>query len=295
MFTGSSVAIITPMTMDGQVDFDILEQLVTWHIGQGTNALIVAGTTGESATLNKSEHLEVIKVAANAAKGKIFVIAGIGSNSTAQTIELSSAVEKINVDGYLVVTPYYNKPPQNGLIKHFNEVADAVSRPVMLYNVPGRTGVDLLPETVAKLAQHPRIFGIKEATGDLDRVHIIRDLCGRDFRLYSGDDPTSREFMLLGGHGVVSVTANVAPKLMSLMCAEALSGNEQRALEIDNSLSALHRDLFIESNPIPVKWALEEMGLVSGGIRSPLIPLSNSAQLIVKQALESAGIETLNE
>jgi 4-hydroxy-tetrahydrodipicolinate synthase len=291
MFTGSAVAIITPMSADGQVDFAALEKLINWHVEQGTDALVVAGTTGESATLTKAEHIAVIEAAVAAVNRRIPVIAGTGSNSTAQTVALSAAVDKLGVDGYLVVTPYYNKPPQDGLVQHFRAVADAVTLPVMLYNVPGRTAVDLLPESVAKLASHPNIFGIKEATGDLQRVAQIQELCGSDFRLYSGDDPTSREFVLLGGHGVVSVTANIAPALMAQMCREALAGNAQQAAQIDASLEALHRDLFVASNPMPVKWALERMGKVGPGIRLPLLPLSAAAAPVVERALLAAGIE----
>jgi 4-hydroxy-tetrahydrodipicolinate synthase len=279
------------MSADGQVDFGALRALIDWHIEQGTDALVVAGTTGESATLAKDEHVAVIEAAVKATAGRVPVIAGTGSNSTAQTIELSSLVNSLGVDGYLVVTPYYNKPPQAGLIRHFAAVADAVSKPVMLYNVPGRTGVDMLPETVAELAKHPQIFAIKEATGDLQRVSRIRELCGDDFRLYSGDDPTSREFMLLGGDGVVSVTANVAPARMAAMCRAALAGNADEAARLDEPLADLHRDLFVESNPIPVKWALWRMGLIPGGIRLPLVELSPAGQPVVEKALAAAGIE----
>ncbi len=291
MFTGSSVAIVTPMLADGMVDYAALERLIEWHVQEGTDALVVAGTTGESATLNKSEHIGVIEAAVRFTANRIPVIAGTGSNSTAQTVELSQAVDKLGVDGYLIVTPYYNKPPQEGLYQHFVAVADAVTRPVMLYNVPGRTGVDLIPETIARLASHERIFGVKEATGDVGRVEEIRRLCGSEFRLYSGDDPTSREFMLRGGQGVVSVTANVAPGLMSAMCREALAGNDSQAAEIDARLQGLHRDLFIESNPIPVKFALNRMGLIELGIRLPLVTLSGQNHAAVEQALRQADIE----
>lgn len=212
----------------------------------------------------------------------------MGSNSTAQTIDLARTVEGLAVDGYLVVVPYYNKPTQEGMFRHFSAVADAVSRPVMLYNVPGRTVADLQPATVARLASHPRIFGIKEATGDLARSAAVRELCGREFRLYSGDDATAREFMLQGGHGVVSVTANVAPGAMGRMCKAALAGDAGQAATIDRTLEALHRDLFVESNPIPVKWALERMGLIPGGIRLPLTPLSPEHHARVEAALRLA-------
>lgn len=290
MFKGSLVALVTPMGPDGAVDFGCLEQLVDWHIGEGTDGLVIAGTTGESATLTKAEHVEVIRVAVARASGRVPVIAGTGSNSTAQTIDLSQTVGRLPVDAYLVVVPYYNKPTQEGMYRHFLAVADAVDRPVMLYNVPGRTVADLQPATVARLARHPRIFGIKEATGDLARVAEIRKLAGEAFALYSGDDATARDFIALGGQGVVSVTANVAPAAMSRMCRAALAGRAAEAAALDQPLSALHRDLFVESNPIPVKWALTRMGRLPPGIRLPLTPLSPEAQPVVEAALRQAGL-----
>ncbi len=290
MFSGSMVALVTPMTPDGAVDFACLERLVDWHAGEGTDALVIAGTTGESATLGRDEHIEVVRVAAARAAGRVPVIAGTGSNSTAQTIDLSRAVARLPIAGYLVVVPYYNKPTQEGLYRHFWAVADAVEQPVMLYNVPGRTVADLQPETVARLARHPRIFGIKEATGELDRVASIRRLCGEQFRLFSGDDASAREFMNLGGHGVVSVTANVVPAAMAQMCRAALAGDAAEAARLDAKLADLHRDLFIEANPIPVKWALERMGRIPAGIRLPLTPLSAAAQPRVEAALRRAGV-----
>ena len=290
MFSGSSVALVTPMTADGAVDFACLERLVDFHIEAGTDVLVIAGTTGESATLTKTEHVEVIRVAAERAAGRIPVVAGTGSNSTAQTIDLSRTVAGLPIDGYLVVTPYYNKPTQEGLYRHFLAVADAVDRPVILYNVPGRTGVDLLPATVARIATHPGVVGIKEATGDLTRVAPLRAGCGDDFVLLSGDDATCREFIRLGGQGVISVTANVAPALMADMCEAALEGNATLAAELDAALVDLHRDLFIESNPIPVKWALERLGLIPGGLRLPLTRLSTAAQPVVEAALARAGL-----
>jgi len=290
MFTGSLVALVTPMHPDGTVDFGCLEQLVDWHLAEGTGALVIAGTTGESATLSRDEHIEVIRVAARRAAGRVPVIAGTGSNSTAQTIDLSQAVAGLPIAGYLVVVPYYNKPTQEGMYRHFCAVADAVEHPVMLYNVPGRTAADLKPATVARLASHPRIMGIKEATGDLARVAELRGLVGEGFALYSGDDATARGFMLLGGQGVVSVTANVAPAAMARMCEAALAGRAAEAAALDQPLSALHRDLFAESNPIPVKWALQRMGRIAGGIRLPLTPLSAAAQPPVEAALRQAGL-----
>jgi 4-hydroxy-tetrahydrodipicolinate synthase len=290
MYSGSLVAIVTPMTADGAVDFAALEQLVELHISAGTDGLVVAGTTGESATLTKPEHIAVIEAVISFVAGRVPVIAGTGSNSTAQTIELSRTVDSLGVDGFLIVTPYYNKPPQQGLVEHFKVVADVVNKPLMLYNVPGRTGVDLLPETVARLATHPAIFGIKEATGEVGRVATLRELCGAEFMLYSGDDETSREFMLAGGNGVVSVTANVAPAAMAKMCQAALAGDADKAAELDEPLSGLHHDLFVESNPIPVKWALHRMGLIEDGLRLPLVTLAEENQAVVEAALKQAGL-----
>jgi 4-hydroxy-tetrahydrodipicolinate synthase len=278
------------MGADGTVDFDCLEKLVDWHVERGTDALVIAGTTGESATLLRDEHVEVIRVAAERAAGRVPVIAGTGSNSTAQTIELSRAVGHFEIAAYLVVVPYYNKPTQEGMVQHFRAIADAVDRPVMLYNVPGRTVADMKPPTVARLAEHPRIFGIKEASAELGRVQAIRDLCGSKFRLYSGDDATARQFMRLGGHGVVSVTANVAPAAMAAMCRAALGGDAEQAAELDELLVDLHRELFVESNPIPVKWALERMGLIPPGIRLPLTRLSVEARPRVEAALRRARV-----
>lgn len=290
MITGSLVAIVTPMTADGTVDFDGLRRLIAWHIEEGTDGIVVAGTTGESATLTKSEHAAVIKAAVECAAGRIPVIAGTGSNSTAQTIELSQEVDALGVDAYLIVTPYYNKPTQQGLIRHYEAIAEAVSRPIMLYNVPGRTAVDMLPETVAELAAHARITAIKEATGEVARVAQLRELCGSDFALYSGDDATGREFMLAGGQGVISVTSNVAPRVMAAMCKAAIAGNSAAAAELDEPLSGLHNDLFVEANPIPVKWALQRMGLIEKGIRLPLTELTEANQPVVVTAMQKAGL-----
>jgi 4-hydroxy-tetrahydrodipicolinate synthase len=290
MFTGSLVALVTPMGEDGRIDYPCLQRLIDWHVDAGTAALVIAGTTGESATLNKDEHVEVIRRAVEFADGRIPVVAGTGSNSTGQTIGLSQKVGKSGIAAYLMVTPYYNKPTQEGLYRHFQAIADAVEQPVMLYNVPGRTAVDMLPDTVARLAEHPRIFGIKEATGDVSRVGVLTDLCAPGFCLYSGDDATAREFMLAGGHGVVSVTSNVAPEAMANMCAEAVAGNGSAAAEIDATLADLHRDLFVESNPIPVKWALERMGRIPGHIRLPLTRLSSKFEPVVAAALAKAGL-----
>ena len=290
MFHGSFVALVTPMTEAGAVDFPCLRRLVDWHVDSGTDGLVIAGTTGESATLTREEHIEVIRVAAEQADGRVPVIAGTGSNSTRQTVDLSRAVGAAPIAGYLVVTPYYNKPTQDGLLAHFRAVADAVEQPVMLYNVPGRTAVDLRPETVARLAEHPRIGSIKEATGELSRVALLRELCGPDFGLFSGDDATGREFVLAGGQGVVSVTANVAPAAMAQLCAAALAGDANKAAELDAPLARLHEALFVESNPIPVKWALARMQRIPGGIRLPLTWLSPGSQSPVLEALAAAGL-----
>jgi len=289
MLQGSLVAIVTPMTPDGAVDFDAFARLIEFHAEAGTDGLVVAGTTGESATLAKPEHVRVIAAAVEAAAGRLPIIAGTGSNSTAQTVDLSVEVDQLDVDGFLVVTPYYNKPTQEGLVRHFETVADAVNRPVMLYNVPGRTGVDMKPETVARLSGHANINSIKEATGDVSRVASLREQCGDGFGLFSGDDLTGREFMLAGGQGVVSVTANVVPQVMARMCRAAVAGEAEKAATLDAPLQGLHSDLFVESNPIPVKWALQRMGLIDGGIRLPLLPLSESARPAVEAALRSAG------
>jgi 4-hydroxy-tetrahydrodipicolinate synthase len=290
MFSGSIVALVTPMHSDGSVDFECMRRLVDWHVAQGTDGLVIAGTTGESATLGRDEHIEVIRVAAEHARGRIPVIAGTGSNSTTQTIDLSKAVEALPIEAYLLVVPYYNKPTQEGMYRHFSAVADSIGKPVMLYNVPGRTVADLQPETVARLAHHPRIFGIKEATGDLGRAARIRELCGPEFELFSGDDATAREFILAGGRGVVTVTGNLAPKLMAAMCAAALGHDRAQSAEFDALLADLHRDLFVEANPIPVKWGLERLGLIPPGIRLPLTPLSEPCRPVVESAMRRARL-----
>lgn len=291
MFEGSTVALITPMSADGQIDYGDLGALIDFHVGAGTQALVIAGTTGESATLAKPEHVDLIARACELADGRIAIIAGTGSNATAQTLDLSVAVDALPVAGFLVVTPYYNKPNQEGLYRHFVAVADAVERPVILYNVPGRTGVDLLPETVARLARHANIVAIKEATGELDRVEALRSSCGNDFALLSGDDATSAEFMLLGGDGCISVTANVAPKKMRALCDAARAGRREEAKRLDAELLGLHRSLFLESNPIPVKWAMTQMGYTGPGIRLPLVSLASQYHADVRRAMADAGVD----
>jgi len=290
MLKGSLVALVTPMSADGRIDYECLERLIDWQVEQGSDALVIAGTTGESATLSRTEHVDLIRRSVDIAAGRIPIIAGTGSNSTQQTINLSLEVAAFGIDGYLIVTPYYNKPTQEGLFQHFQAIADAVVAPVILYNVPGRTAVDLLPETVERLAGHPWITGIKEATGDVSRVAQIRAACGDAFALYSGDDLTAREFMLLGGDGVVTVTGNPAPAQMAAMAAAAIAGDAEEAGRIDAGLEALYRDLFVEANPIPVKWALERLGRIPAGIRLPLTRLSAEQQPVVEAALAAAGL-----
>jgi len=291
MFEGSTVALITPMSADGRIDYGDFGALIDFHVGAGTEALVIAGTTGESATLAKTEHVDLIARACELANGRIPIIAGTGSNATAQTLDLSVAVGGLPVAGFLIVTPYYNKPNQEGLYRHFSAVADAVQRPVILYNVPGRTGVDLLPETVARLARHGNIVAVKEATGDLNRVQTLRAGCGEDFALLSGDDATSAEFMLLGGDGCISVTANVAPKKMRALCDAARAGQREDAGRIDADLAGLHRTLFLDSSPMPVKWAMAQMGLAGPGIRLPLIGLAAAYHDEVRRAMTAAGVD----
>ena len=290
MLTGSMVALVTPMTTNGAVNFDELGNLFDFHIDAGTEALVIAGTTGESATLTHDEHLELLDRSCALAAGRIPIIAGTGSNSTRQTLELSMEASRLPIAGLLIVTPYYNTPTQEGLVRHYTTVADAVDKPIFLYNVPGRTAVDLKPATVARLARHSRIAGIKDATADLSRVAVLRNECGARFSLLSGDDATSREFMLAGGDGVISVTGNVAPAAMRSLCDAARAGRRAEAERIDAPLSDLHRDLFIESNPIPVKWALHEMGLIGRGIRLPLTELAEQYRAAVNAAMQKAGI-----
>lgn len=290
MFQGSLVALVTPMGVGGSLDEYSLRQLVDWHVEQGSDGIVAVGTTGESATLDEEEHCRVIRQVVEYAAGRIPVIAGTGANSTTEAIALTQCAEEAGADACLLVTPYYNKPTQEGLYRHHRVVAEAVAIPQILYNVPGRTAVDMLPKTVARLAEIDNIVGIKEATGELNRVRVLRELCGEDFALYSGDDATAREFMLLGGNGVISVTANVAPALMRQMCRAALAGDMAEAQRLDAKLAALHEQLFIESNPIPVKWALAEMGRIPRGIRLPLTWLSAEHRDRVRSALVQAGI-----
>jgi len=290
MFRGSIVALITPMHDDGRIDEDSMRRLVDFHVEAGTSAIVAVGTTGESSTLDEQEHCAVIRRAVELASGRIPVIAGTGANCTTEAIRLTKCAKEVGADAALLVTPYYNKPTQEGLYLHYRAVAEAVDIPQILYNVPGRTACDMLPETVARLSLIPNIVGIKEATGDLDRLARLKFLCKGDFDLFSGDDATACEYMLQGGHGDISVTANVAPRLMRQMCAAAMAGHREEALAQNLRLDPLHRALFVQSNPIPVKWAVAEMGLSPRGIRLPLTWLTEDAQSVVRDAMKQVGL-----
>ncbi len=290
MFKGSLVALVTPFDGDNRVDYASLKRLIDFHVESGSDGLVIAGTTGESATLSRAEHIELIARAVELANGRLPIIAGTGSNSTAQTLELSRAVADTGIAAYLVVVPYYNKPVQEGIYQHFMAIADAVDRPLMLYNVPGRTVADMLPETVARLAKHSNIFGIKEATGDIERLRAIQDLIGGDFMLYSGDDFTLRPFIEEGGHGVVTVSGNVVPTQVAKLCRLALASNSAAAKSLDDTLQSLNKSLFVESNPIPVKWALSQMGLMQNNIRLPLTPFSAKYHEQMLTAMRIAGV-----
>lgn len=291
MLTGSLVAIATPMFENGDLDFASLKKLVDWHIDQGTDGIVAVGTTGESPTVGVDEHVEVIRVVIEQAAGRVPVIAGTGANSTREAIILSERAQKLGADFTLSVVPYYNKPSQEGLYQHFKAIAESVDIPLILYNVPGRTGCDLANDTVVRLAEIPRIVGIKDATGNLDRAVDLFSRVPSDFTLYSGDDATTLAFILLGGHGTISVTANVAPRMMHEMCVLASQGRISEARIINNRLQHLHRHLFVEANPIPVKWAMAELGLINKGIRLPLTWLAESNQPCVKKALSLAGLK----
>ena len=290
MITGSIVALVTPMRADGAVDHEALAKAVDRVIEAGSAAIVSVGTTGESATLDVAEHTEVIRRTIDVAAGRVPIIAGTGANSTAEAIHLTAAAQAAGADAALLVTPYYNKPPQEGLYRHFRAIAEAVEIPQILYNVPGRTAVDMLPATVERLADAPNIIGLKEAKGDLDRARELVALGLPDFALYSGDDATARASILLGFHGDISVTANVAPDAMARMCAAALAGDAETAAMIDAELAGLHRALFVEPNPIPVKWALKELGLIDEGIRLPLVALDPAFHDDVRAALRAAGL-----
>jgi 4-hydroxy-tetrahydrodipicolinate synthase len=273
MITGSIVALVTPMTPEGALDYPALTRLVEWHIKEGTNSIVAVGTTGESATLSVEEHVQVIRHVVEVTAGRIPIIAGTGANSTTEAIEWTEAARIAGADACLLVTPYYNKPSQRGLYEHHKAIAAAVDIPQILYNVPGRTACDMLPDTVARLAEIPNIVGVKEATGNLERGRQILGMVPADFAVYSGDDATALELILMGAKGNISVTANVIPRVMSEICRLGLEGKAEEARALNARVAALHKDLFLESNPVPVKWALKELGLIQAGIRLPLVEL----------------------
>ncbi len=294
MFKGSMVAIATPMqkgvAANTALDYEGMERLVEFHITNDTDAIVAVGTTGESATLDEKEHCDVIQRVVEMVRGRVPVIAGTGANSTTEAIDLTRCAKEAGADACLLVTPYYNKPTQEGLYLHHKAVAEAVAIPQILYNVPGRTACDMLPETIGRLAKVGNIIGVKEATGDLGRITRIRELCGPDFMLVSGDDATTKDFILQGGDGVISVTANVAPKAMHDMCMLALKGDTEESARIDNTLAGLHKNLFIESNPIPVKWVLHKMGLIQAGIRLPMTWLSEQFEAPLLESMQQANL-----
>lgn len=289
--TGSIVALVTPMHDDGSVDYPTLRKLIDWHIDQGTDCIGVVGTTGESPTVSVAEHQEIIRVSVEQANKRVPIMAGCGANSTAEAIELARYARKVGADCQLQVVPYYNKPTQEGQYRHFKAIAEAVGDlPIVLYNVPGRTVADMLHDTVLRLAEVPGIVGIKEATGNIERAQwLIRDV-PKGFSVYSGDDPTAVALMLCGGQGNVSVTANVAPRLMHELCVAAIQGQAQRAMEIQRQLMPVHKHLFVEANPIPVKWAMARMGLCGGTLRLPMTPLAAANEPVVEAALRASGL-----
>ena len=289
--TGSIVALVTPMHEDGSVDYPTLRKLIDWHIDEGTDCIGVVGTTGESPTVNVEEHQEIIRVSVEQAAKRVPIMAGCGANSTAEAIELARFAKQVGADCQLQVVPYYNKPTQEGQYQHFKAIAEAVGElPMYLYNVPGRSVADMLHDTVLRLAQVPGIVGIKEATGNIERAQwLIRDL-PKGFAVFSGDDPTAVALMLCGGQGNISVTANVAPRLMHDLCVAAIAGDREKAMQIQFQLMPLHKQLFVEANPIPVKWAMARMGLMGGAMRLPMTPLSAANEPVVERALNDAGL-----
>ena len=288
--TGSIVALVTPMQDDGSVDYAALRKLIDWHIDQGTDCICVVGTTGESPTVSVEEHCEIIRVSVKQAAGRVPVMAGCGANSTSEAIELTTFARDVGADCHLQVVPYYNKPSQQGLYQHFKAIAEAVELPMVLYNVPGRSVADMAHETVLRLAQVPGIVGIKEATGNLERGQwLIRDV-PTGFAVYSGDDPTAVALMLCGGQGNVSVTANIAPHQMHELCVAALAGDTRRAMEIQLKLMPIHKQLFVQANPIPLKWAMARMGLCGGSLRLPMTPLEPQYEAPVESALRASGL-----
>jgi 4-hydroxy-tetrahydrodipicolinate synthase len=290
MITGSLVALVTPMLDNGELDWEALDKIVDFHLENGTDSIVAVGTSGESATLDCDEHCAVIKRVVERVNGRIPIIAGTGANSTREAIELTREAKKVGADACLLVTPYYNKPTQEGLYQHFKAIAEAVDIPQILYNVPGRTACDMLPETVLRLAKIPNIIGIKEATGNIERARYLIGNAPRDFAIYSGDDETAIELILAGGHGNISVTANIAPAQMSELCKLGLAGETEKARALQQQLMPVHTQLFVESNPIPVKWAMFEMGLMGQGIRLPLTVLSEANRPVVRQSLVDTGL-----
>jgi len=289
VFKGSLVALVTPFDSKDRVDFASLKRLVDFHVEQGSAALVIAGTTGESPTLKRSEHIELIGRVLEIAGDRIPILAGTGSNSTYQSVELSKAVADSRLAGYMAVVPYYNKPTQEGIYRHYMAIADSIDKPLLMYNVPGRTVADMLPETIARLAPHENIFGVKEATGNIERLKQIQALVPDDFRLYSGDDFTAMSFIEQGGHGVVTVSGNVVPRQLATLCELASAGKSAEAKALDDTLQPLNKMLFIESNPIPVKWAVSEMGLMEAHIRLPLTPYSAQYHDDMRAAMRTAG------
>ena len=287
---GSIVALVTPMLEGGAVDYPALRKLIDWHIAEGTDCIGVVGTTGESPTVSVEEHCEIIRVSVEQAAGRVPIMAGCGANSTREAINLATFAKKVGADSQLQVVPYYNKPTQEGQYQHFKAIAEAVDLPVILYNVPGRSVADMAHDTVLRLAQVPGIVGIKEATGNIERAQWLIKEAPKDFAIYSGDDPTAVALMLCGGHGNVSVTANVAPRLMPELCMAAMAGNVQRAMAIQLQLLPLHKALFVESNPIPVKWAVARMGHCQGALRLPLTPLTQPSQQTLERVMQATGL-----
>jgi len=290
MIQGSIVAIVTPMHSDGSLDLPGLHKLIDWHIAEGTDGIVIVGTTGESPTVSVEEHCELIKVAVQHTAKRIPIIAGTGGNSTAEAIELTRYAKEVGADASLQVVPYYNRPTQEGMYQHFRKIAESVDLPVILYNVPGRTVADMSNDTILRLAEVPGIVGVKEATGNIGRDTDLIRLAPASFAVYSGDDPTAMALMLCGGKGNISVTANVAPRAMHQLCAAAMAGNVAEAVRINNTLLPLHNKLFVEPNPVPVKWAMAEMGLIERGLRLPLVPLAENLRDTVRAALRESGV-----
>ncbi|MDI3489864.1 MAG: 4-hydroxy-tetrahydrodipicolinate synthase [Thauera sp.] len=291
MITGSLVAIVTPMLDDGSLDFPRLRNLIDWHIAEGTDGIVIVGTTGESPTVDVDEHCELIRATVEHVADRVPVIAGTGANSTAEAVELARFAKQAGAAAHLSVVPYYNRPTQEGLYRHYRTIAESVELPLILYNVPGRTVADLSNDTVMRLAEVPNIVGLKDATGSLDRASDLIERAPAGFALYSGDDMSSAAFLMLGGHGVISVTANVTPRAMHELCAAAAAGDMRKLREVNAALTGLHRDLFCEANPIPVKWAVARMGLIGDGIRLPLTQLSDSCHERVLKAMRKAGVK----